>query len=93
MSAHTTPHFNHKPIGAAESSETPNSVISVAYALAKAKSEPDAIAIMQMVPRALYPALAKHINARPNLFLPEVRLAVASVMAAPKMSEAEALFS
>jgi hypothetical protein len=32
------------------------------------------------------------MNARPNLFLPEVHAAVASVLDAPKLSKAEALF-
>ena len=72
--------------------DAPDSVISVGYALAKAKSAIDAVAIMQTVPHTVYSELNKHMNTRPNLFLPEVHAAVASIMAAPKLSKAQALF-
>lgn len=93
MSAMKTQRFNHKPTGAADVNETPTSVIPAAYALAKAKSEQEVIAIMHDISSAIYPALARHICARPNLFLPEVRATVARIIDTPKMSEAEALFA
>jgi hypothetical protein len=81
-----------KPQRSAVVGDAPDSVISIGYALAKAKSATDAGTIMQTVPHASYAALKAHMNARPNLFLPEVHAAVASVLDAPKLSKAEALF-
>jgi hypothetical protein len=85
-------HFSHQPPGSAVVRDAPDSVISAAYALAKAKSGTDAVAIMQTVPHAAYAALKAHMSARPNLFSPEVHAAVASCVDAPKLSKAEALF-
>jgi hypothetical protein len=82
----------HRPQRSAVVGDPPDSVISIGYALAKAKSATDAGAIMQTIPHASYSALKAYMNARPNLFLPEVHTAVASVMDAPKLSKAEALF-
>jgi hypothetical protein len=93
MVAIKTGHFPAELSGIADSGETPISVNQAAYALAKAQSHHDAVAIMQTIPTAIYAALKAHINARPNLFLPEVRSAVARIMDAPKMSAAEALFT
>jgi hypothetical protein len=48
---------------------------------------------MQTVTRTSYAALKSHKHARPNLFLPEVLVAVASFIDAPRLSKAEALFA
>ena len=93
MAAPKTPHFTRSSKDAKPPTETPDSVIPAAYALAKAKSEQDAILIMKTIPRTLYAALKTHMDARPNLFLPEVRKAVERVIESPKMSKAEALFA
>ncbi|WP_158813801.1 hypothetical protein [Methylocapsa sp. S129] len=93
MAARKTQHFSHQPVGAATVNDAPDSVIPVAYALAKAKSEHDAIAIMRDIPSAIYPALKAHLTTHPNLFLPEVRATVVRIMGAPKLSAAEALFA
>jgi hypothetical protein len=93
MAAHKTPHVTRQAKDTNVPAEAPASVIPAAYALAKAKSEHDAIVIMQTIPRALYSALQTHMNTRPNLFLPEVRKAVDRVIVSPKMSKAEALFA
>jgi hypothetical protein len=87
------PQPKHWPRGAAVVADAPDSVISAAYAIAKAKSATEAGAIMQTVPRASYAALRAHMNSRPNLFLPEVHVAIASFMDAPRLSKAEALFA
>jgi hypothetical protein len=93
MATHKTPHFSRRSNDAKVPAEAPASVIPAAYALAKAKSEQEAILIMQTIPRAIFAALKSHMNTRPNLFLPEVRKAVDRVIEAPKMSKAEALFA
>jgi hypothetical protein len=68
-------------------------VIELAYKLTKAKSEQEAIAIMRDIPSGTYPALMKHMHTHRNLFIPEVHMAVAMAVDAPKLSKAEALFS
>jgi hypothetical protein len=93
MAAQKTPNSNRPPNETKISAEAPDSVLPAAYALAKAKTAQDAVLIMQAIPKTLYGALKAHMNARPNLFLPEVRKAVERVIESPKMSKAEALFA
>jgi hypothetical protein len=93
MASHKTPRFSHQSQEATIPAEVSATVIPAAYALAKAKSEHEAIMIMQTIPRGIYAALRTHMNGRPNLFLPEVRKAVDRIVEAPKMSRAEALFA
>jgi hypothetical protein len=83
----------HRPHGSTVVLDAPESVLSTAYALAKAKSATDAGAIMRTVPRSSYADLKAHMNARPNLFLPEVHAEVARVTDRPKLSKADALFA
>lgn len=73
--------------------DTPDSMIAAAYALAKVKSTHEAIAIMKEIPAKMYPALAKHMKGHPNLFAPDVLATVAKIIAAPRLSAAEALFA
>jgi|HubBroStandDraft_5_1064220.scaffolds.fasta_scaffold517458_1 hypothetical protein len=75
-----------KPIG-----HTDIRVIEVAYALAKTQNEDNAREILRDVPRALYPALRKHMKEHANLFTAAIHAMVA--VDEPKRTKAEALFS
>ena len=68
-------------------------ILEAAYALAKAQSADSASDVLRALPSDIYAELARHMHARPNLFLPEVRAAVAKAIEAPNPTEAEALFS
>ena len=68
-------------------------VMQAAYSLAKAQSELAAREILQDIPAATYPALAKHMRERPSLFLPAVYDVVVQAIDGRKLSKADALFS
>ena len=67
-------------------------VIEAAYALAKVHTEQAAKDVLYDIPAATYPALIKHMRARPRLFLPAVFDVVVRAIDGRKLSDAELLF-
>jgi hypothetical protein len=93
MATFKTRNSSRTPANSEHLGRTPDSMIAAAYALAKAPSAHEAIAIMNEIPAKMYPALAKHMKGHPHLFAPDVLAAVAKIIAAPRLSAAEALFA
>jgi hypothetical protein len=72
---------------------TDNRVIEAAYALAKSKSDEIARQIVNDIPRAIMPALLKHMKEHSNLFSSTTHAMVADGVNTPQASKVEALFS
>ena len=81
------------PVVGAHQTPDPSAAVTVAhYALCKARTFADAVAILSTIPMFLHRKVLEHARSRPHMYTPDVLAAVKQTVYAPQQALAEAAF-